>query len=320
MTPPITVAVVSWNTRELLGRCLRSFAADVHAGVAEVWVVDNRSSDGSPELVRSEFPWARLVVAESNLGFGPAVNVVARQTASAWIAPANADIEATPGALDALLRAGAEDPQAGIIAPKLLLPDGSVQRSVYPFPTLTTAALFHLHLYRFDRAVGERLCLPGYWDRERPRRADWATGAFLLVRRQPWSTVGGFDDEQWMYAEDIDLAWRLRRAGWATRYEPRAVFRHALSAAASQAFGSDWKRATRSTVATYAWIARRRGWRVAWAVAAANVLGSGARLATLSVLARVLGGRWEERRRSALHSVRLHRLGLRSRSALLGSR
>ena len=81
-SPAVAVAVVSWNTRELLAACLRSLQPEADAGRAEVWVVDNASTDGSPDLVREEFPWATLVASEDNLGFGPAVNLVAARTLS----------------------------------------------------------------------------------------------------------------------------------------------------------------------------------------------------------------------------------------------
>src|ERR671925_1995732 len=100
--PMVTVAVVSWNTRDLLDRCLRSLEPEVARGMAEVWVVDNASMDGSAEMVRDRFDWVRLVASEENLGFGRAVNVVARRTATEWLAPANADVALRPGALEAL--------------------------------------------------------------------------------------------------------------------------------------------------------------------------------------------------------------------------
>ena len=88
----VAVAVVSWNTRDLLRACLESLHADADAGRAEVWVVDNASADGSAALVRSAFPWVRLLALDENLGFGRAVNRVAARTATAWVAPANADV------------------------------------------------------------------------------------------------------------------------------------------------------------------------------------------------------------------------------------
>jgi len=313
---PIAVAVVSWNTRELLRRCLESLKGEVDARTAEVWVVDNGSTDGSIELVREAFPWATLLVPGENLGYGPAVNRVAEQTTNPWIAPANSDLEFRPGALRSLLEAGSRDPGAGAVAPKLLLPDGSVQASIQPFPELWSILLKHLRLYRLSRPLGERLCLSGFWDPDKAQRVDWATGAFLIVRREAYVAVGGFDEGQWMYAEDLDLCWRLRRAGWATRFEPSAVVHHALSVAAEQAFGDREARAAKWMAATYSWMARRRGVPLTWAIAAANLSESGITFGVSSLLSRYAPMRWDPLRRRARTGLRLHRLGLRSPGAL----
>ena len=207
----VTVAVVSWNTRELLLRCLRSLAPAVEAGRASVWVVDNASTDGSADAARTEAPWARVLEPGENLGYGPAVNLVARQTGSEWIAAANADIALEPGALQALV-AAASEPGVGAAAPRLVLPDGSTQHSVHHFPTLPFTLAFNLGLRRVGGRLGDRLALEGQWNPERAREVDWALGAFLLVKREAFDAVGGFDEDQWMYAEDLDLAWRLRDA------------------------------------------------------------------------------------------------------------
>jgi N-acetylglucosaminyl-diphospho-decaprenol L-rhamnosyltransferase len=135
-TAGVAIAVVSTNVRELLGPCLRSMRPEVEARRADVWVVDNASTDGSPEMVRREFQWVNLVALDRNLGYGRAVNLVAERSDSPWIAPANEDIELRPGALERLLRTGEEHPEAAVVAPRLELPDGSTQSSVHPFPTL----------------------------------------------------------------------------------------------------------------------------------------------------------------------------------------
>ena len=315
MPPPVTVAVVSWNTRELLRACLRSLGPEAAAGRAHVSVIDNASSDGSAEMVRRNFPWVELIASERNLGFGSAVNLVAERTRSAWIAPANADVELTPGALKALLATGERHPEAGAVAPRLRLPDGSTQHSVFPLPTFPFTLLFNSGLPYLSRRLADRLCLVGYWNPDRPRAVGWPVGAFLLVRRAAWDAVGGFDCRQWMYAEDLDLGWRLARSGWARRYEPRAVVRHTESAATRQAFGE--RRIARWMAATYTWMARRRGIPLTWATAAVNAAGAGVRLALFALLARVWPERFERRRRSARFWLGAHRVGLRSRGALL---
>ncbi|HEY2636987.1 MAG TPA: glycosyltransferase family 2 protein [Solirubrobacteraceae bacterium] len=302
---PIAVAIVSWNTRDLLRANLEALRPDADAGRAQVWVVDNRSEDGSPDMVAAEFGWVHLLQPGENLGFGRAVNRVAAQTDSEWIAAANADLAVRPGALEALLAAGKADPGAGVMGPKLLLPDGSVQRSVQPFYTLTNALLRALHLHARSARIGRRLCFAEHWDPDRGGRVDWVAGALLLIRRRTWEDVGGFDEAQWMYAEDLDLCWRAARAGWATRYVPEAVVRHEHGAAAAQAFGDTVDK--RWLVATYAWLAQRRGILVAWAVAGVNALDALARLAV---------SRPGPKRAVLRGHLDSHLAGLRSRRAL----
>jgi GT2 family glycosyltransferase len=186
----VAIAVVSWNTRDLLDACLTSMRADMERGIAEVWVVDNGSHDGSPELVRTGHPSVRLLEPSRNLGYGHAVNLVAARTATEWIAPSNADVALAPGALEELVAAGERHPRTGIVGPRLILPYGSTQRGVQPFPGVVESLARNLALYRMSHGIGERLCLDGYWDPARPASVDWLTGAFLLVRRAAAGTCG----------------------------------------------------------------------------------------------------------------------------------
>jgi GT2 family glycosyltransferase len=303
-TPRVAVAVVSWNTRDLLERCLRSLEPEVRRGVAEAWVVDNASTDGSPDLVRERFGWAKLVASDENLGFGRAVNLVARRTESEWVAPANADVALRPGTLDALLAAGDRDPGAGAIAPRLMLPDGETQHSVYAFPSIPFALVLHSGAARLSPRLGDSMQLIGHWDGERARRVPWAIAAFLLVRRTAWDQAGGFDERQWMYAEDLDLGWRLREAGWATRYEPSAVVDHASAASTTQAWGVElapvWQRST------YGFMARRLGLARTLAIAAIYVAGTGARWLATAPGALLRGGRARDEHRALGRWVMVH--------------
>lgn len=278
-----------------------------------MWVVDNGSADGSPELVRDRHPWARLIAGDENLGFGAAVNLVASRTSTPWVAPANADASLEPGALARLLATGEQYPDVGAVAPRLVLPDGTTQHSVFAFPTLGFSVLYNLGAGAVPR-LAERLCLPGAWDPERPRQIDWAMGAFLLVRRTAWDQAGGFDPDQWMYAEDLDLGWRLARAGWPTRFEPDARVRHAASAATEQAWGDD--AAPRWMAATYRWSLRRRGAAATRATAAVNVCGNIVRWWARVPLARLDPDRWSAGRDWFRDWARLHAVGLRPRRRL----
>ncbi|MCW3013329.1 MAG: putative glycosyltransferase, partial [Solirubrobacterales bacterium] len=254
----MTVVVVSWNTAALLDRCLDALRADHDSGLATVVVVDNGSTDGSPQLVAARHPWVTLVCPHqpANIGYGPAVNLAAAHRDAAarprWLVAANADVAVHPGALQALVDAGDADPGVGIVAPRLLLPDGSTQHHVHPFPSL--GALAALHVPGGARVLPAGRVMEGRWDPECPGDVDWAHGAFLLVRRGPFDAIGGFAAGQWLYAEDVDLCWRLAGAGWRTRYTPTARVTHAVSAATTQAWTDDGAREQRKQAATYAWM------------------------------------------------------------------
>jgi GT2 family glycosyltransferase len=318
MTPPIAIAVVSWNTRDLLDACLASLHPDAEAGLAEVWVVDNGSTDGSPQLVRERHPWVRLEEPGENLGYGRAVNLVAERTAAAWVVASNADIEVTPGALRALLEASEQHPEAGAIGPRLILPDGATQVSAQPYPSLGQSALAASHAYRVSRRAAARLFLASAWDPDRPAAVPWITAAFVLLRRSAFEEAGGFDAEQWMYAEDLDLCWRMRSRGWDIRYEPSAIVRHWENAATRQAFGQGF--ADQWLGATYAWMVRRHGLARTWTAAGLAYAEARTRLGLLAALSRRDAGRWANRRDAARADAEAARRGLRSRSALLRTR
>jgi N-acetylglucosaminyl-diphospho-decaprenol L-rhamnosyltransferase len=312
---PVVIAIVNTNARDLLELCLRSLQPEVEAGRAEAWVVDNASSDGSAAMVAADFPWARLHASDVNLGFPQAANLVADRTDGTWFATCNEDIEVLPGALETLLATAERHPEAAIVAPQLVLPDGSTQHTVYPFPSFWVTVAHNLGLQRLVKGLGERLCLEGYWDPDRPRDVPWAFAAFVLIRRAAFDAVGGFDREMWMYGDDLDLAWRLRRAGWTIRYEPTARVIHKGGAATLATFG-DARTATRMG-ATYAWMLRRRGLLRTWATAGVSYATMVVQLGLFTVLAAIRPGRYARWRDRARWWMGIHRAGLRSRRTIL---
>jgi N-acetylglucosaminyl-diphospho-decaprenol L-rhamnosyltransferase len=201
-----------------------------------------------------------------------------------------------------------------VLAPRLVLPDGCTQHSVFAFPTVPFTFLFNAGLFHLSRRLSDRLAIAGKWDSTRARRVPWAVAAFLLVRRQAWNDVHGFDPGQWMYAEDLDLGWRMREAGWATRYEPRAVVDHHSAASTTQMWGPDprprWQRAT------YGWMMRRFGPARTRAIALMNLAGTGARYVALAPAARLAPERWAEHRRALAPWIRSHLAGLGRRSSV----
>ena len=310
---PVTIAVVSYETRELLLACLDALRPDADAGRARVCVVDNRSSDGSAAAARARAPWAEVIEAGENLGFGPAVNLVAERSRSPWLLAANADVAPRAGALATLLAAGEADPRAGAVAPALILPGGEVQHSTGPLPTLPVACVHALGLHRLSPALGDRLCLEGSWRSARARTVPWAIGACLLLRRRAFDAIGGFDRRRWMYAEDLDLGWRLREAGWHTRYEPGATVAHASAAATGPAFGRG--RRDRYMAATYEVIAAHRGPARARVTAAINLAGVAGRMAWMLPAATV-SRRHRALARDTAAWAGAHRQGLRARRSV----
>lgn len=318
MTPAVAVAVVSTNQRDLLARALRSLEPEQQAGRVETWVVDNASGDGSAEMVSGEFPWARLIALEQNVGYGRAVNLVAERAAGDWIAPANEDIELRPGAVEALLAVAERHSEAAVLAPRLVLADGSTQHSVFAFPTVALALAVNLGLARATRRLGDRLCLEGLWDPDRAREVPWAIATFFICRRTAFDAIGGFDPEQFIHAEDLDLEWRLQRAGWRVRYVPDAEVFHVGSAATKHAFGEDLM--PRYLAASYAWLLKRRGAAVARSVAVVNIVGAGARAVVYGALAAAGLRRYRARGDSAAAWARAHYVGLSSRASLMRRR
>ncbi len=314
--PTVRVVVVSWNTRELLAACLSSLEPDRESGLCEVVVVDNDSTDGSAAMVTERFPGVALVEAGANLGFGVAVNLGARtgEGGPPWLVAANADVEVEPGAIAALLGHAGAEPSLGAVVPRLIAPDGSTQHSVHRFPDLWLSVAAISGAGRLPW-LGDRLLIEGRWNPERARDVPWAHGAFMLFRRSAFDAVGGFDERQWMYAEDIDIAWRLAEAGMRIAYEPAARVRHAGSAAAVQAFGDE--RSARHIRAVYAWMARRRGLARARAFALVNTIGSALRWA-LAQPRRLAGFSGSPNRVSMFRSyVKLHLQGFAPAERLL---
>jgi GT2 family glycosyltransferase len=230
--PRPAVAVVSYETRAELERCLQG----VMAGEPdEVVVVDNGSTDGSAALVRERFPAVRLIVAERNRGYGAAANRAIAATAAEAVLLLNSDAFAEPGAAAILARHLRDHPRAAIVGPRLEHLDGTLQRSTYPFPSAADTFLGETGLHLAVRRVPwlrERFLRT--WSHDRARAIPWVLGAALAIRRSAFDLVGGFDEAFFMYGEEVDLCRRLATAGFEVRYEPAAVVRHAGGASTSQ--------------------------------------------------------------------------------------
>lgn len=223
----LSVIIVSWNVRDLLEGCLVSLAEEMHrSGLeTEVIVVDNGSTDGSIELARERFPWARLIPLGQNAGFSRANNLGIAESRGRALLLLNPDTVVLPGALAALWRALHAAPHVGMVGARLLNGDGSLQSAGYRFPGLVQSFFdfFPVH----PRIIGSRIngrFGPG--DGLSPFAIDHPLGACMLVRREVIDEVGGLDERYFYYSEEIDWARRIKAAGWTVLTAPAAQVIH----------------------------------------------------------------------------------------------
>lgn len=233
----LSVIIVNYNAGSLLSACVRSVVAAWPAGTGgEILVVDNASTDGSGERAAAEYGQVRLVRLETNRGFGAALNHGLALAPAEFVLLLNPDTELRPGAIDRMLDTLTEFPNAGLVGPRLVYPDGRPQHSAFRFPDLVQVAvdLFPDLLGRlYDSPLNGRYPAAAYEGR-RPFRADFVLGACMLGRYRALADVGFFDEQFFMYCEEVDLAFRLRRAGWEILCEPRAVVVHHGGASTGQ--------------------------------------------------------------------------------------
>jgi hypothetical protein len=221
----ISVIIVSFNTCDYLRDCLQSLYDDPGSPTLEVFVVDNGSVDNSVTMVQTEFPNVKVIETGENLGFARANNIALRQMQGRTALLLNSDTVVRPGALRTMLDVLASHPMAGGVGPRLLNRDGSLQRSCYRFPSparafrdqlfVTAALATHPKIGDFRR-----------WSHDRERIVDFVIGAALLVRREVIESIGLLDENFFMYAEETDWCYRMKRADYSIVFTPDAEVVH----------------------------------------------------------------------------------------------
>lgn len=224
----LSIVVVSYNVVGMLRDCLRSLDPDLQRLRAEVYVVDNASSDRSADMVAAEFPWVHLIRGSSNRGYSAANNVALRRARGQYLLLLNPDTKLPPGALVATVAEMDAHPDIGALGPKLVLADGSLDlacRRSFPSPEVAFFRLFGLaRLFpRSPRFARYNLL---HVDPDQATDVDSVCGAFMLVRREVAERVGLLDESFRMYGEDLDWAYRIKQAGWRVRYHPAVTVLH----------------------------------------------------------------------------------------------
>jgi GT2 family glycosyltransferase len=249
----VSVSIVNTNSRELLLACLESLA-----GVdAEIVVLDNASEDGSAQAVRQRFPEVRVIAQDFRAGFGANHNTVIRGTSGRYVYVLNEDTTSDDWGLDQIVGYLDAHPRVAALGPRLVYPEGRQQASAWRFPTPAVSALGVLTLSKLGVTQSRGA---------RPRAVDWVTGAALVLRREALASVGHFDEEFFLYSEEVDLQFRLRRGGWEVHYFPEVTVVH---------HESQFSAAIPERRINEMWRSRHRYWRK-------HHTGAGARIAALA--------------------------------------
>lgn len=231
----LSILIVNWNTRDLLGRCLASIQAHAPATTWEVIVVDNASDDGSADLVEAKYPWARLVRNEFNRGYAAGNNQALEMAKGEFLLTLNPDTEFFDDSLTKAIELFHQQPQVGALGGRLLNRDGTTQQSIRGFPRPLPILFDLLGLAKLFPKVP---LLGAYrmttFDYDKETEVEQPMGTFLMFRKKALEETGHFDERFPIFFNEVDLLWRLRLAGWKILYSPTVKLYHLGGASTRQ--------------------------------------------------------------------------------------
>lgn len=224
--PDLSIIIVSWNTQAMLRDCLESLFESGATSALEVFVVDNGSHDGSPEMVEDAFPQVKLIRNGDNRGFAAANNQALRVAAGRHLLLLNTDTLVHPGVIDASVDYMDRNPDVGVMGCRVLNADGSVQATCSQFPTLANLLLLTSGLFRvpgFGLAQRYRM---DKWQRDTERDVEVVSGCYFLVRSDAVAAVGLLDEDFFFFGEETDWCRRFLAHGYAVRFAPVGTITH----------------------------------------------------------------------------------------------
>lgn len=230
----VTIAVVSYNTKDMLADCLRSLLSSPPLVTYELRVIDNGSTDGTIAMLANDFPDVGVLSNAGNVGFAGAANQAWRQSLAKYLLVVNADTVFQENCVEALVEFADHHPDAAAVGPLVLNPDGSVQASARRFPSFLEGTMHALLGVVAPHNRFSRRYKMADWDRQTEREVDWLSGAAVLLRREIGEKIGFFDDAYFMYVEDMDLCYRLRDAGYKVYFCPDARITHHVGQSSQQ--------------------------------------------------------------------------------------
>jgi hypothetical protein len=218
----LSILIVNWNTKALLIQCLKSVHQKMGNGEREVFVVDNGSVDGSVESVREKFPEVIVIQNPMNLGFAKANNQAQSLSKGKYTLLLNPDTQVQAGAIETLIAFMDAHPEVGVAGAQFLNSDGSKQNSIANFPSLATELLNKSLLRWFFPKT-----FPGKEIKyHEPIEVESVIGACMMVRREAMEQVGLLDEDYFLFLEETDWCYRIKRAGWKIYHHPQAEIYH----------------------------------------------------------------------------------------------
>jgi GT2 family glycosyltransferase len=225
MMRDLTIVIVSFNTCEVLEACLRSLAEHHPSHSYNIVVVDNASADGTPDVVRRNWPDVHVIEPGVNIGFAAANNLGIRWSTAEFVLLLNSDTRVTSGAIDTLVARLRADPALAATGPRIVDGDGrpelSFGRMMSPLAELRQKVLTRAYERRAEWAIRRVEALTST-----PHRPDWVSGACLLTRRADALAAGLLDERYFLYAEDVDFCAALRARGQHVAFDPGAEIVH----------------------------------------------------------------------------------------------
>ena len=232
----VSVIVVSWDAKKHLIDCLNSLIENQDGYSQEIIVVDNNSSDGSAGTVEKEYPQVKLIRNEENLGFAKANNIGIEAGSGKYVALVNSDIVVLGDCIKKMIEFMDRNPLVGMVGPRILNPDRTLQVSCKHFPSIWNNLCQVLGLnYVFPKSVFFSDWFMDYWSHDEQRSVDVLSGCFWMVRRAALDEVGLLDEKFFIYAEDIDWCRRFCQAGWDIKFYPDSEAIHFGGASSANA-------------------------------------------------------------------------------------
>jgi len=230
----LTVGIINWNTRNLLEECLNSIFEVESSNSFNVVVVDNDSTDGSPEMVKEKFPQVTLKENSRNVGYAVAANQIIKQSNTPYLFLLNSDTKLVSASFEEMVGFMNMHPSVGVVGPLVLNSDGTIQYSCRNFPSFIDATIhaFLGMLVPSNPYSGRYKMME--CNRQSEQKVDWVSGAAMFLRKKAIESIKGFDEGYYMYVEDMDLCYRLQLSGWDAYYLPQVEIYHHIGQSSQQ--------------------------------------------------------------------------------------